>query len=123
MSNAEYALNALDEARAHAQAQSAVARWTNALRESVLDEMPPVAKQAGFLGRHWLLAVEVQRRDWETAQAAAQRVAQWITLHAETYGRPPSAQALVRPPQVCTCTRNPLDRPHGPGCALAQVQS
>lgn len=100
-----YPFKTLDQAKAVREAQERVhTTWSPATYMQVIGAMPRVAIEAGHLERDWATSVETQRRDWETPQAAAERLALWVTLHAERWGRVPTERAIQR-------TTEPTPRP------------
>lgn len=91
-----YPFKTLEQAKAVREATERVNRWPLMIAALVTQEMPKVARDAGHQESDWRVTVETQRRDWETPVDAADRVARWVTLWAEVYGKPPTERAIQR---------------------------
>jgi hypothetical protein len=61
--------------------------WTIKTRRLALEHMPPDLADAQV--NAWMTAVALVQRPDETAPDAAQRLALYLSLHAERYGRAP----------------------------------
>lgn len=85
-----------DQAKAVREATDRVDNWGADTVMDVQATMPQVAVTAGHEPLDWCVTVETQRRDWETPVMAAARVATWVTLHAERWGKVPTELAIQR---------------------------
>jgi hypothetical protein len=96
MTGAAYPFKTLDQAKAVREAAERSLLWDDNTYRLVGDLMPSVARKAGHQVEDWIVSVETQRRDWETPPDAAYRLAQWVTLWAETYASVPTQRAIQR---------------------------
>lgn len=91
-------MNALEQVAAVQRATAQVAGWTHDVHTAVVACMPQVAHDHKVRPSDWCVTVQLFAQDWETETMAAERLARYLTLHAERWGDTPTMNALRKPP-------------------------
>jgi hypothetical protein len=88
-------VNITDQVRAVREAERQVLHaWLPATWDAVVAAMPPVALARDTSPWDWAVTVQLLRIDGETETMTAERVARYMTLHAERWHQTPTMSAL-----------------------------
>lgn len=87
-------MNAVDTVAAVRRAEVEVEAWEPGTRAQVAFHLPLVAVRNGASIPDWQVTVCLLRRDWETPETAADRLATYMTLHAERWDETPTLATL-----------------------------
>jgi hypothetical protein len=70
--------------------------WPLTVLDAVSEAIPQVARDHGVNTWDWAVTVQLLRQPWESPEMAAERLARYMTLHAERWHTTPTMATLQR---------------------------